>query len=121
MPASLTVQRVRIHRGAFNRLTRTRTGPVGRDIQRRGLRVTARMKQNASGRPGPNIRTGTLVSAISFLRFSVDIDGIHADIGPQAHRVTKRGWNYAGLLELGNEPHAGRFPFMERALDAARN
>lgn len=82
--------------------------------------MTARMKQNASGRPGPNIRTGTLVSAISFLRFGEDLDGLRADIGPQRHRVTKRGWNYAALLELGNEPHAGRFPFMERALEAAR-
>jgi hypothetical protein len=120
MPASLTVQRVRILDGAFNRLTRLPGGPVGRDLQRRGLRVTARMKQNASGRPGPNIRTGTLVSAISFLRFGTDFDGLLADIGPHPHRVTKRGWNYAGLLELGNEPHAGRFPFMEGALDAAR-
>jgi hypothetical protein len=84
------------------------------------MRVTAQMKKNASGRPGPNIRTGTLVSAIAFLRFATDIDGLYADIGPQTHRVTKRGWNYAGLLELGNEPHAGRFPFIERALEAAR-
>jgi hypothetical protein len=83
------------------------------------------MKQNASGRPGPNIRTGTLVNSISFLRFQNDSQGLYADIGPRGFRVVKRGWNYSRLLEFGNP--GGRvygprpaYPFIVKSLDAAR-
>ncbi len=130
--ASLT--KFTLNKGAFDRLTRSRQGPIGRDLQKRGLRVTARMKANATGSGGgPQIRTGTLHSAISFLRFGTDTKGLLADIGPQGQRVVKRGWNYAILLEgpgSVNDPAitlqggpfgtAVRRPFMARSLDAAR-
>lgn len=110
---------------AFRQLTRSKLGPIGTDLQRRGLRVTRAMKANASGRPGPNIRTETLVNSIAFLRFDADVEGLFADIGPRGFRVVKRGYNYSTLLEFGNP--GGRvygprpaYPFIRRSLDAAR-
>ena len=83
------------------------------------------MKQNASGRPGPQIRTGNLNSAIALLRFGVDEDGVFAHIGTQNHRMIRRGYNYAlileGLFPRGGAPPEGHFPFMERSLSAARD
>jgi len=125
VPAVASVTRYQVNQGAVDRLTRSLQGPIGSDIQRRALRVTARMKANASGRPGPNIRTGTLVSAIAFLRFAVDTKSLYADIGPRGFRVVKRGYNYSTLLEFGN-PGGQRFgprsayPFIVKSLDAAR-
>jgi hypothetical protein len=102
----------------MNELLRTRNGGVGRDIQRRAIRVTERMKLNVSGRPGPNIQTRNLYEAIAFLRFGVDSGGILADIGPQGHRSIRRGWNYPYLLEFGHGTTPA-YPFLVRALDAA--
>jgi hypothetical protein len=103
----------------MNQLLKTRQGGVGRDIQRRALRVTQRMKINASGRPGPNIQTRNLYEAISFLRFGVDGEGILADVGPQGHRSFRRGWNYPVLLEFGHGTTPA-YPFLARSLDAAK-
>ena len=95
------------------------------NIQQRGLRVTKQMKVNASGRPGPEIRTSNLYNAISFLRFGVDAQGVFAHIGAQNHRMIRRGYNYAlileGLFPRGGAPPDGKYPFMERSLEAARD
>jgi len=125
MATSIALSAVRLNRGGYERLTRSLGGPIGRDIQRRGLRVTRQMKQNASGRPGPQIQTQNLYNAIAFLRFSVDSEGIHADIGTQNHRMLRRGYNYAlileGLFPRGGAPPDGAYPFMARSLEAARD
>lgn len=101
------------------------SGPVGRDIQQRGIRVTRQMKTNASGRPGPEVRTSNLLNAISFLRFGVDGVGVFAHIGLQNHRMIRRGFNYAlileGLFPRGGAPPDGHYPFMAKSLDAAKN
>ncbi len=116
---------VRIRQAAFDRTFNSIGGPVGFDIQRRGLRVTRQMKTNASGRPGPQVRTGNLHAAISFLRFGIDSIGVFAHIGLQNHRMIRRGYNYAlileGLFPRGGAPPDGHYPFMERALEAAKN
>lgn len=116
---------VRIESGGINSLSRTLGGPVGRDIQARGLRVTRQMKANASGRPGPHVQTGNLHAAISFLRFGVDGVGVFAHIGLQNHRMIRRGYNYALILEdlflRGGAPPDGHYPFIERSLEAAKN
>ncbi len=135
MPAgAVSLVRYQVNQGAMDRLTRSPLGPVGRDIQRRALRVTSRMKQNAAGAGGgPNIRTGTLLSSIAFLRFRTDSEGLLADIGAQGGRTVNRGWNYATLLEGPNSASipgvhlaggdfgdAARRPFMARSLEAAK-
>lgn len=116
---------VRLLDGAFDRTFKTLGGPIGVDIQRRGLRVTRQMKQNASGRPGPNVRTSNLYNAIGFLRFGVDSLGVFAHVGAQNHRMIRRGYNYAlileGLFPRGGAPPDGHYPFMERSLEAAKN
>lgn len=114
-----------INRAGFDRLLNSLGGPVGVNIQRRGLRVTKQMKINASGRPGPEIRTSNLYNAISFLRFGVDSQGVFAHIGAQNQRMIRRGYNYAlileGLFPRGGAPPDGKYPFMERSLEAARD
>lgn len=123
MALSVSVNRVVVSEAAIQQLIRGRQSPVGRDIQARGLRVTRRMKVNASGRPGPNIQTRNLYEAISFLNFGEDAQGLVADIGPQPHRMIRRGYNYALVLE-GIIPRGhgggGVYPFMERSLEAAK-
>lgn len=116
---------VRIRQAAFDRMFNSIGGPVGLDIQKRGIRVTRQMKVNASGRPGPNVRTSNLLNAISFLRFSVDSIGVFAHIGLQNHRMLRRGYNYAlileGLFPRGGAPPDGHYPFLKRSLEAARD
>ncbi len=98
---------------------------MGGDIQRRAIRVTRQMKTNASGRPGPNIRSGNLNAAISFLRFGSDGVGVFAHVGLQNHRMIRRGYNYAlileGLFPRGGAPPDGHYPFIEKSLEAARD
>lgn len=113
------VSRVRILDGGYDRLVRSRLGPVGRDIQRRGLRVTTRMQANVSGRPGPNIQTRNLYESIGFLVLGTDGQGVFADIGAQPHRTIRRGWNYPLLLEKGHGTTRA-YPWAERSLEAAR-
>ena len=120
MPVS-THGKVVWNEAAFRQLTRTRLGPVGRDLERRAIRVTQRMKQNASGRPGPNIRTGTLINAIALLQVGEDGDGLFADVGTFKNRVFKRGWDYSRLLEDPTYGSAARYPYMVRALEAGRD
>lgn len=126
MAVSLSAPRqARFNDGALDRLLRSRIGPVGRDLQRRGVRVTTRMRQNATGRPGPQIGSSNLHAAIAFLRFDSDSDGVFCHIGLQNHRMIRRGYNYGlileGLFPRGGAPPSGAYPFMERSLDAARD
>jgi hypothetical protein len=115
-------------------LTRSRAGPVARDLDGRALRVTRRMKQLATGIDGgPQIRLGVLQSSIGFLRFGDDGTQLTAEIGIREGRTLKRGWNYALILEGPNscaDPRVecfnnvdfgtgARRPFMAPALLAA--
>lgn len=85
------------------------------------------MKQNASGRPGPNIRTSTLHDAITWYRRE-DTKGFFAEIGPRPVAVFKRGVNYALVLEgiiprgpgFTGKGGGGVYPFMAKSLDAAK-
>jgi hypothetical protein len=113
--------KVRILDGGYDRLVQSRLGPVGQDLQRRGLRVVRRMKENVSGRPGPNIRTRNLYESIGFLAFGLDGQGLFADIGAQPHRTIRRGWNYPLILEGKIGDGRGVYPWAARSLDAARD
>ena len=124
MALSLVAGKVTLLDPAIDRLARDRLGPVGRDLDGRAIRIARRMKENASGRPGPEIRTSNLHDAIAVLRVGTDSQGLYADIGPQHHRMQKRGYNYALILEgifpRGGAPPDGAYPFMERSLEAGR-
>lgn len=124
MALSLVAGAVTLNQQGIGELTRGRLSPVGRDLEGRAIRVARQMKANASGRPGPNIDTSNLHDAIGVLRIGEDSQGLFADIGPQHHRMDRRGYNYALILEgifpRGGAPPDGAYPFMARSLDAAK-
>lgn len=95
---------------ALTRLVSGPDGPVARDLARRAVNVQNQAKINATGRPGPRVRTGRLRSSISW-RLRVDAVGLHADIGTNVP--------YARPLELGLR-NGKRYPFLSTALFAAR-
>lgn len=83
----------------------------GRDLARRAIQVESAAKVNASGRPGPNVRTGRLRASISW-RLGEDYLGLYADIGSNVE--------YAGYVENGTD-RAPAYPFLKPALEAARS
>lgn len=98
------------------------SGPVMRDLIRRGIRVESAAKKNASQphRNGPNtgsvpghgpaVRTGRLRASITH-RPGVDALGPYVDVGSAVL--------YAPYVELGTSRMAAR-PFLRPALEAAR-
>jgi hypothetical protein len=126
MPAVRALPHVKnfsVNKAAIAELQRGRLSPVGRDLEARALRVTRRMVQNASGRPGPNVRTNTLRSSISS-RIGQDAQSLFAQVGPLGTRTVKRGYNYALILEgifpRGGAPPDGAYPFIAKSLDGAK-
>lgn len=86
------------------------TGPVSQDLVRRAIRVEASAKQHATGRPGPNVRTGRLRGSITW-RLGEDPVSPYADVGTAVH--------YAPFVELGTS-RAPAYPYLRPALEAAR-
>jgi hypothetical protein len=119
---SLSRARITLNPQGIAELGGNRLSPLGRDIEGRAIRVARQMKANASARPGPEIRTSNLHDAIGVLRIGTDSQGLFADIGPQHHRMIRRGYNYALILEgvfpRGGAPPDGKYPFMADALKA---
>ena len=103
--------RVRLYPSKLNRVLNDPNGPVGRDLTRRAIRVQAAAKQNASGRPGPNVITGRLRSSIYWKLDQGGDRGLRAFIGSDVE--------YAGYVELGTD-RAPAYPFLRPALEAAR-
>lgn len=97
--------------GVLQRLLNSPQGPVARDLARRAINVQNLAKLNASGRPGPRVRTGRLRSSISW-RLRVSGNGVlHADIGTNVP--------YGRWLETGLR-NGRRYPYLSNALEAAR-
>lgn len=90
-------------------LLRSEQGPVARDLARRAINVTSRAKLNASGRPGPMVRTGRLRASIAW-QIGADGLGLFADIGSNVE--------YAPFVELGTD-RAPAYPYLRPALKAA--
>lgn len=97
------------HTSALNSLLKSEHGSVAHDLERRGVKVESRAKQNASGRPGPNVDTGRLRSSITHV-LGADDEGCYCDVGTNVE--------YAPYLEYGtvNMP---AYPFLKPALAAA--
>lgn len=86
-------------------------GPgVARELAARAIRVESAAKVNASGRPGPRVRTGRLRSSITW-QLGADAAGVFADVGTNVE--------YAPYVELGTD-RAPAYPFLRPALNAAR-
>lgn len=126
MPAlslgSRATTRFTFNQAQFLLLTTGRLSPVGRDLEARSIRVVREMKANASGRPGPNIRSRNLYEAITS-RMGTDGQGLFVQVGPLGSRMIRRNFNYAlileGFFDRGGSPPPGHYPFMERSLKAA--
>jgi hypothetical protein len=80
-------------------------GAAGRALYKRGERVASQARVNASGRPGPRVRTGRLRGGIALSAVQKDGDGLYIDCGTNVE--------YAKYVEPG-------FPFLVPALAAAR-
>lgn len=106
--SNLDVTRFRFNEAEMRRLLEGDTGPVARELGRRAMRIESRAKQNASGRPGPNVQTGRLRSSITW-RLGHDSRGIYADIGTNVP--------YGYYLETGLR-NGARYPFLAPALAA---
>ena len=85
---------------------------IGADLDRRAIQVETAAKQNASGRPGPNVITGRLRASIHWIPGEDEI-GQYRDIGTNVY--------YAKWVEEGhaNTPHFypgrdGRIHFVSR-------
>lgn len=102
-------QAFRANEAALRALLVGPTGPVARDLVRRAMRVEAQAKANASGRPGPRVRTGRLRGSITW-RLRQDGGQLVADVGTAVE--------YAPYVELGTR-RARAYPFLRPALRAA--
>lgn len=86
-------------------------GPVARDLAQRCIKVESQAKQNASGRPGPNVVTGRLRSSIGW-RIVVTAGTLIGQVGTNVE--------YAYWLEVAGVGAARvRYPFLRPALIAA--
>lgn len=97
----------RWNQGEYERLLHN---PVMQDIARRAIAVESSAKAHASGRPGPNVRTGRLRGSITW-RLGEDGQSPYADVGTNVE--------YAPYVELGTSRMAA-LPFLRPALEAAR-
>lgn len=95
------------HESEYERLLH---GPVMADIAQRAIRVETSAKQHASGRPGPNVRTGRLRGSITW-RLGEDGISPFADVGTAV--------SYAPYVELGTS-RMPAYPYLRPALEAAR-
>lgn len=95
---------------AIHHLLNSPQGAVARDLARRAIRVESQAKVNASGRPGPKVRSGRLRSSITWAIVTQG-DQIYARVGSAVF--------YAGYVERGTS-RAPAYPYLLPALSAAR-
>lgn len=79
----------------LDRLLNSEQGDVARDLLRRGLNVESEAKRNASGSPGPNVRSGRLRASIT-TQLDRDGQGLVVRIGSNV--------SYARHVEEGTPP-----------------
>lgn len=98
---------------APNALDTALSGPQGAaaaDLARRASRVESQAKINASGRPGPRVRTGRLRTSITWV-LVLEHNEIYALIGSNV--------KYARYVEMGTD-RAPPYPYLRPALAAAQ-
>jgi hypothetical protein len=94
--------------GALDGFLTDRGGPIGLWLEAAVIRVESQAKVNASGRPGPRVRTGRLRSGI-FPSVGLDQRGL---VG----RVTSPVF-YSGYVETGTT-RSRPYPYLRPALSA---
>jgi phage gpG-like protein len=102
--------RVEWNEEALRQLLTSPDGEIARDLNRRAFNVENQAKVNASGRPGPRVRTGRLRSSITH-EVLVDEKGLVARVGTNVE--------YGYYLETGLR-NGVTYKFLEPALPAAQ-
>ncbi len=92
-------------------IQRLANGPLMQHLNGLADRVVNQAVVNASGRPGPRIRSGDLVESIQ-KQPGRDQDGPFIDIGATAEH---RGYPYPSRLETGEDGHL--YPWLRPALE----
>lgn len=100
-----------INESAMNNLLYGETGPIAMFIDRKARRVNELAAANATGRPGPNIRSYNLVTSIRYPGIIATPEGPYAWIGTDA-RSPRQNFNYPRALEIGM-PEFARLPFID--------
>jgi hypothetical protein len=102
---------VRTYPAALDALLRSPGSNVAKQLARFGTQVETQAKQNASGRPGPNVDTGNLRASI----------GWRVEVHEEVELYVGFGAYYGRYLELGWTTQTGRFvqyPFMRPAIES---
>ncbi len=97
-----------LNEGVIQAALHSPAGPVGRDLSLRAQHVQSQAVVNASGRPGPNVRTGRLRASLHW-RLVTGGD-LYALVGTTVY--------YARYVEFGT-PKAPAYPFLRPAAQAA--
>lgn len=116
---------IRAHQEAFRlntvALEELLTGPQGGvaiDLSTRAIRVESAAKENATGRPGPNVIIGRLRDSITW-RFGTDAEGLYVDIGTNVEYARRMELGFTGVDVLGRSYNQPPYPFLLPALSAA--
>jgi len=86
-------------------------------VRHHGMRLQAKVKANAAGRPGPRIQTGDYNRSIGLI-VGIEGSGPIARVGtnrPQGRRLEK---GFVGTDSLGRTFNAPPYPHFEPAVDA---
>ena len=94
---------------ALTHLLKSPAGEVGADLKKRAQKVVNQAKLNASGRPGPMVRTGRLRSSMTYTIGSESVY-IVAIVGTNVY--------YGKYLEFGTR-RMPPYPFLGPAIKAA--
>lgn len=95
---------------ALDSLLRSPGSNVAKELARFGVQVESAAKQNASGRPGPNVDTGNLRNSI----------GWRVEANDEIELFVGYGAYYGTYLELGWTTQSGNFvqyPFLRPAIE----
>lgn len=123
-----------INESAMNAFLYGETSPLALFIDRKARRTNQLAITNASGRPGPRIRSGELVSRLRYPGIVATPEGPVAWILTDA-KSPRQDFNYPKALEIGMpeyaplpiNPRTGRlqggyhYPFLKPALEEAFN
>lgn len=108
----------RMNTVALEELLTGTQGPVALDLSQRAIRVESAAKENATGRPGPNVISGRLRGSITW-RLGVDAEGLYAEIGTNVEYGRRIELGFTGVDSLGRTYDQPAYPFLLPALEAA--
>lgn len=86
-------------------------------VRRYGKELQRRVKENASGRPGPNIITGDYVKSIEYHPYDVS-RGQGAEVFSRAPQAFRLEYGFIGVDSLGRHYQQPPFPHFRPAIES---